>query len=481
MKVQVKKWYIVEGQDKEPRESMLLKRIEIVKNFKTGSLRLTVSLLLLICLAMGACQKDGVSTQKTIRFTSWGSPASNKIYQAVVDEFEAKHPQIKVDFMMLPWSQYHRKILTMLAAGSKLDVMRLANSYFPQFVEKDVLLSLNKYVQLDGKEIDLDDFYPMALRGCKAEGHLYGLPLDIVGWALYYNRGMFDKAGLAYPNESWTWETFLDVARKLTRDLDGDGIIDQYGAYVKLKMGVIELLAGQSGAMILDRNNSKCLFDSPEGQAVIQLLYDLIVKHKVVPRADFRAGQDVFAAQKAAMAILMRGNVTGYRQSLALDWDVGPVPKWPGKEPRALIIGGFNPWVICKNTELSDESWEFLKFLIGKEAATEMVKTGRFVPARRSVAESSAFLDTSPPEHNIYFLDLVRTSNKVFVPRFPRYKRLEKVFEDNFQLLCDEKTTVKECASGIRRDVDRLIQEIEMEQKENASDLSHSPTEKNRG
>jgi len=222
----------IKGQVKDLRKRVLLKRIgdgilqageeviEMVKTFKKGSLALAGSALLLICLAMGACQRDEVSSQKRIRFTSWGSPASNKIYQEVVDEFEKKNPQIKVDFMMLPWSHYHRKILTMLAAGSKLDVMRLANSYFPQFVEKDTLLPLDKYIQMDSKEVDLDDFYPMALRGCEAGGHIYGLPLDIVGWALYYNRGIFDKAGLDYPNESWTWQTFLDVAQKLTRDLD---------------------------------------------------------------------------------------------------------------------------------------------------------------------------------------------------------------------------------------------------------------------
>jgi len=192
------------------------------------------------------------------------------------------------------------------------------------------------------------------------------------------------------------------------------------------------------------------------------------VRYNVVPRVDLRASQDVFAAQKVAMALLMRGNVAGYRKSLALDWDVGPVPKWPGKEPRALIVGGFNPWVVSKNTELPNESWEFLKFLTGKESATEMVKTGRFVPARRSVAESSAFLDTGPPEQNIYFLDLVRTSNKVFVPRFPRYKRLEKVFEDDFQLLAEERITVEDCTARIARDVDRLIQEIQSEREESA-------------
>ena len=401
--------------------------------------------------------------KRVIRFTTWGSPESNKVYQDVVDAFEKKNPDVKVDLMMLPWSDYHRKIQTMFAAKSKLDVMRLANSYFPPCVEKGVLLPLDKFVERDKKEIDLDDFYPEAIMGCKTRQHIYGLPVDIVGWAIYYNRGLFDKAGLSYPDESWTWETFIDAAKKLTLDLNGDGIIDQYGAYIKPKMGVIELLAGESGATILNQDNTKCTFNTSDGRAVAQLLYDLIKKYKVVPPPEFRADQDVFASQKAAMTLLMRGEVTDFRQSLAFDWDVGPVPKWPGKSPRALIVGGFNPWVVSSNTEYPEESWAFLKFLTGKEASVEMAKTGRFVPARKSVAESPAFLDTSPPEHNIYFLDLIRTPDKVFVPRFPRYKRLDKVFVDNFQYLMEGKVTVEECVARIEQNVDKLIEEVRVE------------------
>lgn len=424
--------------------------------------------LLSVFLMIGGCQREDRAGTVTIRFTTWGSPASNKLYQEVVDEFEKRNPDIRVEVMLLPWSHYHRKILTMSAARSRLDVMRLANSYFPVFVEKNALIPLDEYIERDKAEIDVGDFYPTALMGCEAEGHICGLPVDIAGWAIYYNRGIFDRAGLPYPPKSWTWETFLDVARKLTQDLDGDGIIDQYGAYVKVKMGVIELLAGQSGAMILNQDNSRCLFNTPEGQAVIQLLYDMIVKYGVVPPPDVRAGQNLFAAEKVAMVLLTRGDVTGFRQSLFFDWDVASVPKWPGKEPSALIVGGFNPWVISRNTKLPEQSWRFLKFLTGKEAVKMMAETGGIVPARKSIAQSPAFLDMNPPENNAVFLDLIRSPNKVFVPRFPRYKRLEKVFEDNLQFLFEGKVTVEECAARIARDVDRLIEQVREEKRETA-------------
>jgi multiple sugar transport system substrate-binding protein len=351
--------------------------------------------LLLFFVMIGGCRRQEFEGQRTIRFTTWGSPASNRLYQDVVEEFEKRNPEIRVDLRTLPWSHYHRKILTMAAAGSKLG-----------------------------------DFYPEALMGCEAEGHLYGLPLDIPGWAVYYNRGMFDRAGLPYPEESWTWETFLDISRKLTQDLNGDGILDQYGAYIKVKMAVIELLAGQSGAMILN--------------------------------------QDLFAMEKVAMVLLTRGEVTGFRRNLAFDWDVASVPRWVQRDPSALIVGGFNPWVIARTTELPEDSWRFLKFFTGQEAATKMARTGRIVPARRSVAESPAFLKTTPPENNGAFLDLIRTPKKVFVPRFQRYSRLGKVFEDSIQLLIEGRLTVEECAAKIAREVDQLIEEVRAEQQEMA-------------
>jgi multiple sugar transport system substrate-binding protein len=424
--------------------------------------------LLLFFVMIGGCRRQEFEGQRTIRFTTWGSPASNRLYQDVVEEFEKRNPEIRVDLRTLPWSHYHRKILTMAAAGSKLDVMRLANSYFPRFVEKKALLPLDEYLSRDRAEIDFGDFYPEALMGCEAEGHLYGLPLDIPGWAVYYNRGMFDRAGLPYPEESWTWETFLDISRKLTQDLNGDGILDQYGAYIKVKMAVIELLAGQSGAMILNQDNSKSLFDTPEGRAVLRLLYDLIVTYGVVPPQEVRANQDLFAMEKVAMVLLTRGEVTGFRRNLAFDWDVASVPRWVQRDPSALIVGGFNPWVIARTTELPEDSWRFLKFFTGQEAATKMARTGRIVPARRSVAESPAFLKTTPPENNGAFLDLIRTPKKVFVPRFQRYSRLGKVFEDSIQLLIEGRLTVEECAAKIAREVDQLIEEVRAEQQEMA-------------
>jgi multiple sugar transport system substrate-binding protein len=408
---------------------------------------------------MGACRRAEAPGQKTIRFTVWGSPASNELYQEVVNEFEERYPKIKVELMNLPWSHYHRKILTMAAAGSKLDVMRLANSYFPRFVAKGALLPLDALVQRDREAIDLDDFYIEALLGCEADGHIYGLPVDIAGWAVYYNRRLFDEAGLPYPSKSWTWKTFMDMARKLTRDRNGDGIIDQYGAYIKVKMGVIELLSGQTGAMVLNQDNSRCLFDSSEGRAVIQLLYDMMVTYGVVPPPEVRANQDLFAVEKVAMVLLTRGEVTDFRQSLAFDWDVASVPGWPGREPSALMVGGFNPWVIAQGTKLPEESWQFLRFFTSKEAVEIMAKTGRIVPAR------PAFLETSPPENNAVFLDLIRTPKKVFVPRFERYSRLEKIFRDNFQYLVEGRLTVESCTTEIARDVNQLIEEVRAEKK----------------
>ena len=98
-----------------------------------------------------------------------------------------------------------------------------------------------------------------------------------------------------------------------------------------------------------------------------------------------------------------------------------------------------------------------------------MAKTGRFVPARKSVAEGPAFLETSPPEHNVCFLDLIRTPNKVFVSRFPRYKRLDRVFRTNFQYLTEGKFGVDGCVAKIEEDVNNLIEGIRKEKEETAS------------
>ena len=369
-----------------------------------------------------------------IRYTIWGdSPETTRMFQDVVDEFERRNEDIDVEMLVVPWDAYHRKVFTMFAANSQLDVMRLSTAYFDQLLDRGAILPLDEFIQRDRDEVDLDDFFEGTLDACRVDGRYYGLPVQAYPWGFYYNRSLFKAAGLEPPDRNWTWQgKFLDAAKRLTRTRpDGS---KQYGCVMPTNLSSILRLMTSNGGNMFNEDCTRCVFNSPETRQAVQFVYDLVVSHKVAPMPGEQDGQLLFTAGKAGMLPALRSRVPTFRTQLAFEWDAGPTPTWEGKPPRVMVHAG-NPRVISSRTRHPEESWRFLKFLTGKEAARILARSGRYCMARRSAAESDDFLKTAPPEHNEYFLDDPNTPNKVPRETFTRYGTLIRIFADNFHLL----------------------------------------------
>ena len=102
---------------------------------------------------------------------------------------------------------------------------------FPDYQSRDVLLDLKPFIDRDG--YDLTQLADQGVADFTTAGGQYGLPRDLNVIALYYNKAMFDAAGVAYPDDTWDWAKLVDAAKKLTKDTDGDGTMDQWGFYTE--------------------------------------------------------------------------------------------------------------------------------------------------------------------------------------------------------------------------------------------------------
>ncbi|KKM82719.1 hypothetical protein LCGC14_1316700 [marine sediment metagenome] len=398
-----------------------------------------------------------------IRYTIWGdSPDTTKMFKDLVAEFERRHPRIDVEMLIVPWDAYHRKIFTMFAANSQLDVMRLSTAYFDQLLDRGAILHLDKFIERDKEEVDLDDFFDGTLDACRKDGHYYGLPMQAYPWGFYYNKNLFKEAGLDPPDRTWTWRgKFLDAAKRLTR-IGPDGS-KRYGCIMSTSLSNVMRMAISNGGNMFNEDNTRCVFNSAETRETVQFVYDLIVTHKVAPMPGEQNGLLLFTTGRAAMLPALRSLVPMFRAQLPFEWDVGPTPGWAGKPPRVMVSVG-NPRVVSSRTRHPEEAWQFLKFLTGKEAARMLARSGRYCMARRSAAESEEFLKTTPPEHNQYFLDEpnLPIQNKVYRVSFPRYAKLLRIFNDNFHLLLqgelgDGPQAVEEFCRVVERKVNDLI------------------------
>jgi multiple sugar transport system substrate-binding protein len=245
----------------------------------------------------------------TLRVTMWESNEALEPYNKAKAMFESANPNIKVQLEPVP-QEYGTKLLVQIAAGTAPDVFQLGDGDVSKFVKQGVVEPLDDYIKRDN--FDMSVFFPDIAKIGQLEGKTYLLTKDYSPLVLFYNKALFEKAGVAPPSADWTWQDFLETAKKLTVT-DGDKVT-QWGAQVPNSWGDPTWLRGtapfiyQNGADILSPDGQKATgyLNSPETIEAVQFFTDLITKHKVSPsKADVAAlqGQDLFQTGKVAMLI----------------------------------------------------------------------------------------------------------------------------------------------------------------------------------
>lgn len=156
---------------------------------------------------------------------AWGNPEQIALEKQIAAEFEKQNPGIHVHFFMVPGSSYADKLQLMLASRTAPDVMRADRYYFPALVRKEYFRTLDPFVAKE-KPGFLDDFIPLALEEGRYKGGLYALNVLFGSVMVYYNRNLFEKAGLTDPYQlhkrgEWNWETFVENAKALTKRESG--------------------------------------------------------------------------------------------------------------------------------------------------------------------------------------------------------------------------------------------------------------------
>jgi multiple sugar transport system substrate-binding protein len=271
------------------------------------------------------------------------------------------------------------------------------------YQSRGVLLNLQPY--LDKNPDLLKGVYPQTLDAYKTSQGMFGLPRDFQTIALFYNKDMFDAAGVAYPTGDWTYDDLRNAAKQLTKDTNNDGKIDQFGFYSDL--WDMELIWSEGiwayGGDILNADHTKTLIGEPKARQVWQLFHDMMFEDKSWPDSNTAGeyGGDPFLAGVAAMTTIGHWVVPGY-SDVKFKWDVAPMPKGPAGQATSVNSAGF---VVAKDSKSPDAAFEFLKYVLSEPAQKRLAELGFACPVLKSVAESDAFLKQSTPINHKVFLD----------------------------------------------------------------------------
>lgn len=389
-----------------------------------------------------------------ITYMMWGSPEELAVWQQIVDDFEAANPNITVKVDVSDWDSYWNKLKTLYAGGTPPDVFAMDGPLYPDWASRGVLLDLQPYI--DQSPGLLDGLYPNTLATYKFNGSYAGLPRDLQPIVLFYNKDMFDAAGVAYPTDQWTMTDLRAAAKQLTKDTDGDGKVDQWGFATDLwdmELFWSEAIWGYGGTVISD-DYTKTLIDDGKADEAWQLINGMMVEDKSMPdpAVSEEYGGDPFASGVAAMTTIGHWTVPQYAQ-LAFKWDVAPMPSGPAGRATSVNSAGF---VIAKDSKHADASWEFVKYALGQAGQTRLTELGFAVPILKSVAESPVFLDQKSPQINQQvFLDSLAFAKAK--PSFKGYEEWAAVIGDGLVPVWSGEKPLDETLKTIVPEADSIL------------------------
>lgn len=406
--------------------------------------RIVLSLVVILAFVLGACaspgsqpaqplQPSGEQLSGTISFMVFGDLSELKGYQELSAAFEANFPAIKVQLIHIPdQGDYRKRVAADLAAGTPADVLLINYRRVAALAAKGALEPLGPYLQ-KSTIIKESDFYPEAITPFYWKDQLTCIPQNVSSLVVYYNKNLFDQAGLAYPKDDWTWDQFLQTALALTKDLNGDGVTDQHGLGTEASLIRLAPFVWQNGGTILndpDQPNRLSL-DEPASLEAFQWFVDLQVKHHVVPsqvEESAEGSESRFENGRMGMFLNSRRGVPTYRNITAFDWDVAALPR--KIEPASILhADAYCMPASVKNKELV---WKFIEFANAGLGQTIMATSGRTVPSLRSVAESAVFLDPNfKPKNSRVFVDTIPTI--LAVPTLVNWPDIESVVSEELE------------------------------------------------
>ncbi|MCI0512689.1 extracellular solute-binding protein [candidate division KSB1 bacterium] len=344
-----------------------------------------------------------------ITFVGGGMGRDRLLFGEIEATFEQKYPGIDLKFIR---STAERKVDTMISGGVAPDILMIGHDRVAYYLEVNALADLTSLIAADSAlSQDLQpggDFYEIMLEPFRTRDKIFMLPTWYTPFFIYYNKNLFDKYNVAYPDTAWNWHDFRDIARQLTHDTNGDGVPDEFGLYFAQWQHGVEPFILQNNGQILSADGKRVATDNPQTVGALQFLYDLKFKDKVCPSSFATPGVSAGVAFVQGK-IGMFGpygvfSLVDFREQISdFEWDVAVLPKGPAGR-RAGVVAPM-AFGISEQSQHKAEAFEFIRFITSRAGMQIIAKWSLFIPCRKSVARSPFFLDPNTlPEHDALML-----------------------------------------------------------------------------
>lgn len=335
-----------------------------------------------------------------LRFVPAGFHAD--LDQIVVDKYQEENKNVKIAFEPIP-TAYVDKITAMQAGNDLPDVIYVADAHVKPFAANKIAADMEKLATKDkASQALLKDVYPAMLQlgRVKSIPGQYMLPWALDVLVMYYNKTMFQAAGVPLPKPTWTVDDLLTAAKQLSKPAD-DPAQGQYGLNLSWTAWseYVPWMRGYGGDLVSD-DGKKQLIDSAGSVEGIEAMANLVTKHKVAPPIGTNFGGNAFHMGKVAIMFSIRNASVATRKAVGanFDWDVELRPAFPKKRVTGMGTAGTG---VSTQTKQPDHAWQLAKYTISPTAQKIYATSYGAVPVLQSLRDDPTWRKLTAPPANI--------------------------------------------------------------------------------
>lgn len=391
-----------------------------------------------------------------VTWVVWDNPDTCG-YNRIAELFMKKHPDIKVEIMLVPYDRYEDKVRTLIGAGDAPDLIQVNDDYVVDYTKRNALLPLTRFIEQSGYV--REDMFERVWDFTWVKNEMMAMtPVSKVR-SFIYNVDAFKEAGLpmlttTWEDPEWTWDTMLEYARKLTKT-DAAGRTTQYGVSIYHDTGCEEIwIANANDEGIFSADGTRLAAASPEGTEALQFLADLTNRWHVQPSKGALqqiTADNMFMTGRVAMMLGGTMTLPTLRQEgIRFEWDVAPIPmKKHGYQEGSLVCFG-----IPKNARNPEAAWKLLDFVMSDEALSVWAEIGFGIPARKSTGDAFIRPDLPPKNQNV-FIDGMNYHKSVYFTEHTQ--RARQIFRKALDLVWNGERTAADVMAVVKDEVERAL------------------------
>ncbi len=419
-----------------------------MKKFRLFLLLLFVGVLSLVGCTSDSGGQESEDDKTEITYYSFSAtPNYEDVLDDMVAAFEEENPDITVNTELVAYNDYFTKLQTRIAGGNAPDVFELNYETFLQYASKGTLADLSGFIDED-ENFNPDQLNQEAFEAYQYDGKQYGMVESFSNVLTFYNKDLFDEAGVDYPSADWTWEDELAAAEQIT-----DQENNVWGTYAPVTMNEYFKIAAQNGGKLFNEAGEPTVNNEANLEA-LDYMVNKVTESGVAPSPAEMSGQapaDLFLNGQLGIVHTGIWMFDAFNDA-SFEWDVA-VEAGNTQKAHHFFANGL---AVSADSDKQEAAYKFSAFMSASEEVAKLrVENSWELPAITDEAVLQPYLEQTPPENRKAVFDAL--DSLVLPPAVENWGQISDVTNQEFEKALNEDKTTEEVLETLQSEYEQII------------------------